>query len=158
MTAFDAAVFDLVRIALRHNFFGLIAYFGGKHEKVSLEDIGEAGSFESFRDTVVDQQLKKRYLKDLLILLNNHGVSCVDESVGDRFIQIIEMILRRNVHVHNRGTIDEAYLQAEPGGEPRFNLYNLNPGQTARIDEDYWEMANRLCSNCVERLKKWAAG
>ncbi len=62
MTAFDAAVFDLVRIAFRKKFFQLIGTFG-KQEKVSLEGIGEAGSFEALRDQMIEDQLKKRYVK-----------------------------------------------------------------------------------------------
>jgi hypothetical protein len=62
MTTFDAAVFDLVRIAFRKNFFRLIGIFG-KQDKISLEAIGEAGSLEALRDQMVEEQLKKRYVR-----------------------------------------------------------------------------------------------
>ena len=145
MTAFDAAVFDLVRIAFRKEFFQLIGTFG-KQEKVSLEDIGEAGSFEALRDQMIEDQLKRRYVKDMLGLLQALGVSLVDEKKGDRHVQLVELVLRRNVHVHNRGEVDERYLEADPQSKkPKYNLYNLKLGDIACIDMAYLEMANRLC-------------
>jgi hypothetical protein len=156
MTAFDAAVFDLARIALREKFFQLIGTFG-KQEKVSLEAIGEAGSFDALRDQVIEEQLKKRYLRDLLVLLQPIGVAVVDEKNGDRFVQLIELVMRRNVHVHNRGIIDERYLEIDPQSKkPRYNLYNLKIGDVAYIDTPYLDQANRLCMNCVDRLAEWA--
>ncbi len=156
MTAFDAAVFDLVRIAFRKKFFQLIGTFG-KQEKVSLEGIGEAGSFEALRDQIIEDQLKKRYVKDVLGLLQALGIGLVDEKGGDRHVQLIELVLRRNVHVHNRGVIDERYLEADPQSRrPKYNLYNLELGDVACIDLAYLEMANRLCQNCVDRLAAWA--
>jgi hypothetical protein len=47
-TAFDAAVFDLARLALRRKFFALVGTLG-KQEKVSLSDLTLAGSFEAIR-------------------------------------------------------------------------------------------------------------
>lgn len=156
MTAFDAAVFDLVRIAFRKNFFQLISVFG-KQDKLSLEVIAEAGSFESLRDQLIDEQLKKRYLKDLLGLLQAQGVVLVDEKQGDRTVQLVELVLRRNLHIHNRGEVDERYLEADPHSKkPRYNLYDLKIGELARIDPAYLEMAHRLCGNCVDRLAEWA--
>jgi hypothetical protein len=156
MTAFDAAVFDLVRIAFRTQFFQLIGAFG-KHEKVSLEGIGEAGSFEALRDQLIEEQLKKRYVKDLLGVLQALGVVLVDEGGGDRHVQLIELVLRRNLHVHNRGVVDERYLETEPqSGRPKYNLYDFELGEVASIDLAYLELANRLCGSCVDRLSAWA--
>lgn len=156
MTAFDAAVFDLVRIAFRRKFFQIIGAFG-KQEKVSLEGIGEAGSFEALRDHIIEDQLKKRYLKDLLGLLQSLGVSVADEKTGDRHVHLIELVLRRNVHVHNRGQVDDRYLETDPQSKrPKYNLYDLSVGDVAIIDVPYLKMANRLCENCVNRLADWA--
>ena len=157
MTAFDATVFDLVRAKLRNDFFSLIGKFG-KQEKVSLPEIGDAGSFDAFRDGIIEDQLKKRYIKDLLVVLDSLGIKCTDEPAGDSFGHLIEMVLRRNVHVHNRGLVDERYLERDTlSDKPKFNLYNLSLGQAAVIDEDYWESANRLCEGCVERVAGWAS-
>jgi hypothetical protein len=157
MTAFDAAVFDLTRVALRRRFFDLIGGFG-KQDKVTLEEVGAAGSFEAFREQVVEDQLKRRYVKDLLGLLQGLGVKLVDEARGDKPVQLIELVLRRNLHVHNRGVVDERYMEADPKTKrPRFNLFALSAGQVACIDDGYFESAVRLTGGCVERLVSWAA-
>jgi hypothetical protein len=157
MTAFDAAVFDLTRVAFRRRFFELIGVFG-KQDKVSLEALGEAGTFGAFRDHMIEEQLKKRYLKDLLGLLQGLGVELADEKDGDRPVQLVELVLRRNLHVHNRGVVDDRYLEADPKtGKPKYNLFNLSLGQPASIDDDYYQTAVRLCGNCVERLVRWAS-
>jgi hypothetical protein len=156
MTAFDAAIFDLTRIGFRRKFFDLIGAFG-KGERVTLESIGEAGSFEAFRDQLIEEQLKKRYVKDLLSLLQALGVQCVNETAGDRPVQLVELVLRRNLHVHNRGVVDERYLESDSmSGKPKYNLYNLKLGDAATIDDSYFQTAIRLCGNCVERVVGWS--
>lgn len=151
MTAFDAAVFDLFRIALRTRFFQLVGMFG-KQEKVTLAEIGEAGSLEVFQDAIIEDQLRRRYVKDLLALLQQMDVGLVDESRGDKYVHLVELVQRRNVHVHNRGVVDERYL------ESNHNLFNLKLGDVAHIDLNYLDTANRLCENCVNRLADWANG
>jgi hypothetical protein len=153
MTAFDAAVFDLVRVALRRRFFDLIGKFG-KQEKVTVDWIGSCGSFETVRDRMIEDQLKRRYVKDLLSLLHGMGVQCVKE--GEQFVRLIELILRRNLHVHNRGVVDERYLEREQGAKPKFNLDNLKVGDVAQIDSQYFHTADQLCGGCIELLARWA--
>src|SRR5262249_31451043 len=140
----------------RKNFFGLIGAFG-KQEKVSLEKIGSFANFEAFRDQVIEDQLKSRYLKDLLFLLQTLGVQCVDTAARDRFADLIELDLRRNIHVHNRGIVDERYLERDDRGQPQFNTFNLIVGSHAPIDQSYWERASRLCRVCVTSVTGWAA-
>jgi hypothetical protein len=67
----------------------------GKQDKMTLEEISEAGSFEAFRDRVIEEQLKKRYVKDLLWQLHAMGVELVDEKRGDKPVQLVELVLRR---------------------------------------------------------------
>ena len=154
MTAFDAAITDLTRFAFRKRFFELIGVFG-KQEKISLQSLGEAGSFEAFREQMIEEQLKKRYVKELLGLIHGQGVTLVGDQ--DKQVQLVEMVQRRNIHVHGRGVVDERYLDTDPNsGKPRLNLYGLELGQVACIDETYLTMAHRLCRNCVERLVQWA--
>jgi hypothetical protein len=156
MTAFDAAVFDLTRVAFRRRFFELVGAFG-KQEKISLETISEAGSFDALREQVIEEQLKKRYVKDIILLLQALGIGVVDEKKGDKPVQLIELVLRRNLHVHNCGFVDDRYLEADlKTGSQKYNLFNLKAGDVACIDFAYFETALRLCENCVDRLVSWA--
>jgi hypothetical protein len=150
MTAFDAAIFDLVRVALRRDFFGLVAAFG-KQDKLTLLDLGGAGSWGALRDQIIEEQLKKRYVKDLLYLLREQwDVAGMEQVAGEKFERLIELVLRRNIHVHNRGVVDKRYL------DEGKNIDRLNHGDVAVIDEAYWQLANRACRGCVERVAAWA--
>lgn len=155
MTAFDAALFDLMRLKLHKDFFRLIGILG-KGDKISFTDVAKTGSFDDFRDSVVEGQLKKRFLKDLLFILRHLEVECTDESSGDRFVELVEFVLRRNVHVHNRGIVDGKYLETDDDGKQQYNIYGLQLGVPATIDPLYWERANRLCGQCVVRVATWA--
>jgi len=152
VTAFDAAVFDLARHALQRDFFGLIAVFAGK-DKV---DIGQFSSFEALRDSVTETQLRQRYLRDILFLLHRLDPSVLGVQ-GDEFAKLIEMVQRRNVHVHNRGIVDHRYLDADGRGVPRYNVFKLSLGSVAAITPEYWESVNALCETCVRSLIVWAS-
>jgi hypothetical protein len=150
MTAFDAAIFDLVRFALQKKFFSLVVSFG-KQESIKYQDLAQAGGFDALRDQIIELQLKKRYVKDLLYMLANEWkVEFVDKSSGAKFERIIEFVLRRNLHVHNRGIVDERYL------DQKTNLDNLKLGENAVIDAPYWELSKQLLNHCVERVAIWA--
>ena len=153
LTHFDATVFDLTRLALRTNFFGLISTFG-QREKVSYERIGQHRDFESLRDCLIDDLLKARYLKDLLFELRRLGVSLPDDS-EDGFPRLVELVLRRNIHLHNRGVVDSRYLEPGENGRPRWNLDNLSLGAEATIDAAYCHRADRLGREYVHLLADW---
>ena len=155
MTTFDAAIFDLVRVALQTDFFGSIATFN-TGEKLSLDTFSKYNGFESFRDSVIEKQLKGHYLKDLLFDLNKLGAICSGRSENQTFAQLIELVNRRNIHVHNRGVVDERYLERDEMGGSRFNIYNLKLGDVAIVDEKYWDIANTLCRNCIDEVAVWA--
>lgn len=152
MTLFDAAVFDIVRAAMRRRFFKVVPLFG---KKMSLENLNRFSTFEDLRDTVIEEQLRMRYLKDILQILRAAGLPLVDLAAGDTFAQLIELVLRRNVHIHNRGQVDERYLEKDDQGTPKYNLYNLAVGDVAVIDQAYWELTSRLTSNCVSSIADW---
>jgi len=156
MTIYDATIFDMIRVALKSDFFTLISIFG-KSDKVSLEKLGQYSSFEDFRDEVIEDQLKPKYLKDILFILNSLGVPLVKQEGEERFIHLLELVLRRNIHIHNKGRADERYLERDQNGTPRYNIYNLALGDMACIDQGYWNLANRLCRNCVVSVSDWIA-
>lgn len=153
MTIFDATVFDLTRVALQKDFFRLIGIFG-KQEKVSLESFGKYDDFEKFKEETIEDQLKAKYLKDILSILESLHVDYITIN-GFKAIHLKEMVQRRNIHVHNRGRVDDKYLEKDSNGTPRYNIYNLALGSIAHIDVEYWNMANTLCRNCMENLANW---
>jgi hypothetical protein len=155
MTAFDAAVTDLTRIKFRQRFFDFIKMCG-KNEKITLEEFGEAGSFEAFRDQVIDDQIKQRYVKELIGLLRSLGVDEGKKMPRDEYARLTEMLLRRNIHVHNRGIVDARYLESDPSsGNPRYNLFNLKEGDAAIIDDHYFNDAIARSVRFVDTLAEW---
>lgn len=153
-TIFDATVFDLIRVALKRDFFNLIALFG-KQDKVSIDKISRYSSFDEFRNELIDEQLKSKYLREILFILNGNRVILTDVTQGDEFIHLLELVLRRNIHIHNRGVVDNKYLETNETGIPRYNVYNLTAGTVAHIDAQYWERANRLSVNCIKLITDW---
>jgi hypothetical protein len=147
MTAFDAAVFDLTRAALRKNFFPFISYFG-RDAKLNFEDVGHFATLDEFIEFVTEGQLKNRYLKDILKLLGDVNVPLVDPKEHTS-VHLIELVIRRNLHVHNRGIVDQFYLDQDK------NIYNLRHGQAAVIDEPYWVKAVTICQQCVANITDW---
>ena len=153
MTIFDATVFDLARVALQKDFFRLIGVFG-KQDKVSLESFGKYADFEKFKEETIEDQLKTKYLKDVFSILESQHVEYITAN-GYEAIHLKEMVQRRNIHIHNRGRVDDKYLEKDNNGAPRYNIYNLAVGSIAHVDVEYWNMANALCRNCVENLANW---
>jgi hypothetical protein len=154
MALFDATLFDIVRVAFRNDFFKVLPGFVTE-DKLSMSELSKYGSFERVRDAVTEQRLKGLYVKDLLLILQGKlGIDLV--VAGDSFVQLIELVLRRNIHLHNRGIVDDRYLELNPAGKPKYNLYNLMEGSVAAIDESYWEAANRLCKNAITAAAQWA--
>jgi hypothetical protein len=76
-------------------------------------------------------------------------LDCVEP--GQKFERLIEMVLRRNIHVHNRGIVDERYL------DEKKNLDKLKLGEVAYIKEASWQMANEFCCVCIHNVGAWAS-
>lgn len=157
ITAFDAAVFDIAQIALRSDFFRLLAIIG-KSEKLALKQLERYKSFDELRDSLIDEHLKKYYLKDLLTRLRELGAPCNTTGDERHFAEIIEIILRRNVHIHNRGIVDERFLDTNGDGNHKFNIHDLKIGDTAVIGPAYLARAKELCTDCVCALSRWTSG
>lgn len=154
MTHFDATVFDLMRLALTTNFFALAPKLG-RSDKLAFAKLEGHTNFDSFRNAIIDDLLKSRYLKELLFELQGLGVIVPDDDHGGGFPRLLEITQRRNIHLHNRGLVDSRYLETGKEGKPRWNLDNLELGAKALIDERYLAMATNLCGTYVGLLANW---
>jgi hypothetical protein len=151
LMAFDATVFDLVRVALKADFFGLISKLSKDDKKVSLSDLTAHGSFDRFCDSTIDQQLKGLYVKDLVLFLQKKaGVQLVETS--SHFDELLEAILRRNIHIHNRGIVDQRFLN------DGCNPHGLKLGDYAEIGFIYWHKTSSLLADAIKGLGKWVDG
>jgi hypothetical protein len=142
MTAFDAAVFDLMRGAMQFDFFGLVGQFE-TNDKMSYTDLARKGSFENLQNGVIDTILKKQSLSDLLAVFVKTGA--IDQ---DTHLELNELVLRRHLHVHTRGVVDQRYVTATK------NSKKLRIGEVAMISEDYSQWAERLTKEAVTSIGK----
>jgi hypothetical protein len=155
MTAFDAAVFDIARVALCNDFFKLIAMFG-EDDKLALKNLSAYVSFDEFRDQLIEKQLKSLYVKDVPSTLRDARIKVTTSGNGRQFVELMDLVRRRNLHVHNRGYVDERYLNRDEKGQSIGNIYNYSVGQIAAIDATYWQHAIKLCRDCIQTLTQWA--
>jgi hypothetical protein len=142
MTTFDAAVFDLMRDAIQFDFFGLVGQFE-TNDKLSYTDLAKKGSFENLQNEVIDTILKKQSLSDLLAVFTKTGA--IDE---DTHLELNELVLRRHLHVHTRGIVDQRYITATK------NSKKLRIGEVATISEEYSRWAESLTRETVTAIGK----
>ena len=154
VAAFDATVFDLVREALHRDFFGVITRLS-RGGKLKLGELDQVCSWQEVQEDLIERELKLLYLKDLLVILDAGCGGLTDTSAGDTLGHLVEVVNRRNCHMHNQGIVDERYLGGKDEEKSEFNVYRLSVGDVAHIDEAYWDTANRLCANAVTRIAAW---
>ncbi|HEY2784582.1 MAG TPA: hypothetical protein VGJ05_06355 [Fimbriiglobus sp.] len=155
MTAFDAAVFDLVRVGMHAQFFKHIGYFG-QNEKITFATLAEAGNFGEAKCRIIDDQLKRRFVKDLLAILQSMKLPLLTLTPKYNMGHLYEAIQRRNLHVHNRGYVDDKYLELNDSGKPQHNIFKLKRDDYAPIDAVYWERVNDVTLDCIDHIVLWA--
>lgn len=145
MASFDAAIFDLVRLAFKKDFFPLMA----KIEKKLSMDFSQLNTWDELRESLVETQLRKQYAVGWVHTLNsNWKVFGRNPNSEFSLPRIFEQFRRRNVHLHNRGIVDEQYVSD-------FNLDRLNVGQVALVTDDYLQRASELNEHIVHHVAKW---
>jgi len=103
------------------------------------------------------------YFKCSTSLLNNIiKIYEKDESTFIRFNKnrlngVVELIRRRNIHLHKKGIVDEGYLQIKYPKNNKVqyefdNTYQLQFGQLAVINEEYYYNVLTLLKHVVENL------
>ena len=109
IAAFEADLFDLARLALQRGFVKLASKFD-RTAKIQFSEIEVYSSLDEMRDGVVDAKLDQATITTVLSFIKSCNMPCVDTSAGYSFGHILELIARRNAHLHNRGRVDDHYL------------------------------------------------
>ena len=76
---------------------------------------------------MIHKQLAGRYLSELINKLKKYRPSLF---TGVEYPVLMEMIERRNIHLHNKGIVDEKYCGF-------FNIYHFCDGEYAFIGDKY---------------------
>lgn len=151
---FDSVMFDIIRYKFNEDFFTWINYFK-KDDTIRLQDIGNSENFEEFKLMVIEKQLKNCYVKDLIDILNKNYNEIFIIDNKNTYVDFREIINRRNCHIHNNGIVDNSYLGInKSNSNPKYNKYNLQLGQYAKIDKAYFECAMYYCIHLLEGVVK----
>lgn len=118
-----------------------------ENSKIKTHDMAKFSSFEDFRDSHICDLLKNCYVKDLLQILKNIDDNIFCENGIDIFPEMQELIGRRNVHIHNNGITDRAYIEG-------FNIYKKVEGEILLIDIDVLQRTQQLSNFIVQEMVK----
>lgn len=150
---FDSTVFDIIKNKFNENFFAWINYFN-KDESIKLKDIGSNEDYNNFKLMIIEKLLKKCYLRDLIEILHREYKNIFYIGKVDTYIDFIEMINRRNCHIHNNGIVDNSYLGIDRNNtQPRYNKYNFQLGEYIEIDKKYFEKSLKNCIGLLDNIK-----
>lgn len=147
LTAFDAAIFDIIEVIIRENFFDFIKANDDINESYKLKDIVQSGSFDMFQENIVAKILRNNYASGLLRMLRKFNKDYFVVNGEDLYKDICEIIARRNLHIHKKGIVDQGYCEQSQG-----NSYNLICGDVAYIKGSYY--LNTM-STLLEFVKKF---
>lgn len=145
MSFFDNCVFDLFKYCMKEDYFFWLDKF--KNSSIKTHEMAEFNCFEDFRDNHINELLKSCYIKDLLQILRNIDGNIFYENGKDAFSEIQELIGRRNVHIHNNGIVDKAYVEG-------FNIFGKAEGDVLLIDSDLLQRTQKLTSSVVREIVK----
>lgn len=127
---FDAYVFDFLKEYFYRNPDKVDSFFGIKNNdkiKVSLEEVISFSDIDSLKNDMIRKQFAGKYLREIIYKLHSYDNSLFD---GIKFNELMELIERRNVHLHNKGFVDSKYCS-------KYNLNGYNVGDYAFIDSKY---------------------
>ena len=147
MTAFDATIFDLFTEIFNQDFFG-IARIISYDKKFSLKDITQFQNFNEFAAQTIDTMIAGKYVSDLVEILHTYDQSLFTVQGQDVYDSVLEMIQRRNIHVHKKGIVDEKYLSKGNGVQ-----LGLKIGDYATIDNSYYLNVYETLGNFVDNFQ-----
>ncbi|MEG1725895.1 MAG: hypothetical protein RR313_10925 [Anaerovoracaceae bacterium] len=147
MTAFDAATFDLFSNIFNQDFFN-IARIMNYDKKFSLDDITKYQNFNEFASKTIDIMISGKYVSDVLEILHGYKNDYFLVEGSDRFEEIMEMVQRRNLHVHKNGIVDEKYFTKGNGSQ-----LGIHTGDYSVIDNIYYNKASEILRAFITNIQ-----
>lgn len=95
--------------------------------KVNIDDVLLFENIEQLKENMIHKQFDGKYLSEMIKKLKIYNA---DIFSGIDYPMLLEMIERRNIHLHNKGFVDNKYHTA-------CNIYKFNLNDYAYIDSDY---------------------
>lgn len=95
--------------------------------KVNIEDVLVFNNIEELKENMICKQFDGKYLGEMIRKLKKYNT---DLFSGIDYTALMEMIERRNIHLHSKGCADLKYCTS-------FNIYKFNVGDYVYIDSEY---------------------
>lgn len=143
---FDAYVFDHLKkyfvsyIDKLENFFA-----GSESEKLKLT-FEKAITFidmDALKNNYVELKFDGKYIKQILIQLKNNYPQVLN---GIEYKNIMEMVNRRNIHIHNQRIVDVRYIE-------NYNIFGLDTGDYAQISKQYFLDAVAILKTIIQNIE-----
>ncbi len=144
LTAFDAVVFDIATKLFSDKFFEIAPYIN-YDKKFTLTDISKYDSFEEFSNKTSEMIISGKYIADILEIIYKYDKTIFNINGSVRYEDIMEIIQRRNLHVHKKGIVDNKYFTKGNGNE--LGLHN---GDYAVIDDVYFNRAVEVLGKFID--------
>ena len=140
---FDAYVFDYLKNYFFNHIDDLESFLGGEKIKLPYEDVFKNSTIDEAKDDFIRKKFDGKYIKHLLKALHHSNNAVFD---GIEYHKIMEMVNRRNIHIHNKGVVDDRYVE-------EFNIYSYDTGEYAAITKQYFESATIILSTFIQNLE-----
>ena len=145
MSLFDASYFSLFKQLFVSHFSEVLSCF--EDDTFNYSDVSKFNDMLELQNFIIDKQLRKCYLKDLLLISQKYNKNIFYSDSKKYFGKCIELINRRNSHIHNYGKVDKKYLMiTKRNPEGQFNIFNKVEGDYLTIDKQYF-------LDCVDTCK-----
>lgn len=95
--------------------------------KVNIEDVLLFENIDELKESMIHKQFDGKYLSEIIRKLKKFNSALFSEI---DYPALMEMIERRNIHLHNKGFADSKYCTS-------FNIYKFNIGDYVYIDSEY---------------------
>ena len=127
---FDAYIFESLKLYFCKKPQELECFLEIKNNdkvKVNIEDVLLFDNIEELKESMIHRQFDGKYLSEIIRKLKKYNSALFSEI---EYSALMEMIERRNIHLHNKGYADSKYCTS-------FNIYNFNVGDYVYIDSEY---------------------
>lgn len=116
-------------------------------------------TFDKILNSIVKLKFSKKVrrhhkLTDILVAIYGEDSSFFYLLGEDKFVNVMELVARRNIYIHNDGLINSDYLNygAFIGCPERWNLAGYSCGDFAPIDSDYYYESLGLIKGIITQL------
>ncbi len=139
---FDAYVFDHLKKYYFSHIDKLEEFFvgsGNDKAKITFETAIKYSDMDALKTAYVEQKFDGKYIRQILIQLHDKHKNVFD---GIEYKEIMEMVNRRNIHIHNQGIADPRYVE-------EYNYFGLNIGEYAPISKQYFMNAEGVLKQFI---------